>query len=256
MSRVLAFVDRSPCDVAVVKTAASLADLIGATVDAITVRPPDGGRPDVGPSDVRVIRGEAVPDLLTQLRFADVAFGVLGSRSIHAKPELAGHVALALLKASPVPLVLVPPHGHGLPAKGPRFLLPLDGTTETTTALEPIATLLANADAEVLMLHVFDSASIPPFIDSTEDLDILAAEFVLRHLPEHSTKCVLRIGDPGPHIIEVTGSEQLDGIIVAWRQDLSAGRAEVVRHLIRETHVPLMFVPIDTSLRSTVVATR
>jgi hypothetical protein len=105
------------------------------------------------------------------------------------------------------------------------------------------------------MLHVFDSTSIPPFIDSSEDLDILAAEFVLRHLPEHSAKCVLRIGDPGPHIIEVAGTEQLDGIIVAWRQDLSAGRAEVVRHLIRETHVPLVFVPIGKRRRTTAVTT-
>jgi hypothetical protein len=244
MSRVLAFVDRSPSDAAVVRTATALADLIGAPVDTITVRTHDGDEPAADPDNVRVIHGEAVRDLLIQLRSDDVAFGVLGSRSVHAKPELAGHVALALLTASPVPLVLVPPHGNDLPAQRPRFLLPLDGTTETTTALEPIATLLANADAEVLVLHVFDSGSIPPFIDSSEDLDILAAEFLLRHLPEHSERCVLRIGAPGPHIIGVVDTEELDGIIIAWQQDLSPGRAEVVRHLIREAHVPIVFVPI------------
>jgi len=35
--------------------------------------------------------------------------------------------------------------------------------------------------------------------------------------------------------------------MVAWRQDLSPGRAEVIRHLVRRDLRPLIVVPIPTS---------
>lgn len=251
MTRVLAFIDHSPCATGVVHTAASLAALVGATVDIIWVAEPDHAAPPESPHQARVLHGEPASVMLHELRSSDVVFGVLGSRSVRPKAEVAGHVTLALLEASPVPLVLVPPDGRDLPAERPRFLVPLDGTTDTASALAPIAKLLTAAGAVVVVLHVFSSSSIPSFLGSSHDLDILAEEFLLRHLPEGALSCELRIGHPGPQIIDVAKDQDFDGIAVAWRQDLSPGHAEVLRHLVQETRLPLVVVPIRQPLIST-----
>jgi hypothetical protein len=244
MSRVLAFVDHSPSAAGVVAAATSLAAWVGAAVDVIFVAEPGSPAPPEDPHRARVIRGEPETVLLDELQCSDVAFGVLGSRSVRSKPEGAGHVTLALLAASPVPLVLIPPDSRALPTEQPRLLLPLDGAMETTTALAPVANLLSKAGAVIIVLHVFNSSTIPPVLESSHDLDILAEEFLLQHVPGVGEACELRIGQPALHIVDVTDEQDVDAVLVAWRQALSPGRAEVLRHLVREIHVPLVIVPI------------
>jgi len=247
MTRIVACLDRSPCDAAVLRTADALAGLLGATVDAVNVSRPDDAAVGDRPDRARVLSGDPAQVLLAELGSEDVALGVIGSRSVRAKSAVAGHVAMELLASSPVPLAVVAPGGASLPADRPQILIPLDGAVATTEAVAPLANALASAGAGVVFLHVFDSGSLPPFVSSADDLAILAEEFLDRHLPERTEPCELRLGEPGEHIGDVADAHGADAIMVAWRQDLSPGRAEVIRHLVRRDLRPLIVVPIPTS---------
>lgn len=176
MSRIIACVNHSPCDAAVLRTAESLAPLIGATVDAVNVERPGGRRSPDDLDHARTLSGDPVRVLLDELRSDDVVLGVIGSRSVDAKAGMAGHVATELLEASPVPLAVVSPGGSALPADHPRLLIPLDGGAETNEAVAPLANTLTAAGASVVFLHVFDSGSLPPFVSSPDDVGILAEE--------------------------------------------------------------------------------
>ena len=244
MTRIVACLDLSPSDAPVLRTADALAGLLGATVDAVNVSRADDASVVDRPARSRVLSGDPASVLLDELRSDDVVLGVIGSRSVRAKPAVAGHVAMELLASSPVPLAVVAPGGASLPADHPQILIPLDGADATTEAVAPVANALASGGAGVVFLHVFDSGSVPPFLSSVEDLEILAEEFLDRHLPERTEPCELRLGEPGQHIGDVADAHEADAIMVAWRQDLSPGRAEVIRHLVRRDLRPLIVVPI------------
>lgn len=246
MTRIVACLDRSPSDAPVLRTADALARLLGVTVDAVNVSRPDDVSVADRPERSRVLSGDPASVLLDELRSDDVVLGVIGSRSVRAKPAVAGHVAMELLASSPVPLAVVAPGGTSLPADHPQILIPLDGADATTEAVAPLANALASGGAGVVFLHVFDSASVPPFVSSADDLEILAEEFLDRHLPERTEPCELRLGEPGDHIGDVADAHDADAIMVAWRQDLSPGRADVIRHLVRRDLRPLIIVPIPT----------
>jgi len=242
MRRVLGFVDDSPCTTSVISTAESLGRLLNADVDLISVEEPGHGPPE-RTHGVRMVTGDAAEVLAVELAAHDVAFAVMGSRSTHTKSEPLGHVTNALLQSSPVPLAIVPPSGESLPQQ-PRLLVPLDGTGETTTAVRDVAERLTEAGANIVGLHVYDSSSVPPFVDSLRNLETIAEEFAERHLPGRTERCELRIGDPGLHIIELAQLDEIDGIILAWHQRLSAGRAEVLRYVLRQLSVPILIIPI------------
>ncbi len=243
MTRLLALLDDSPTMFSVLRTASSLATVIDATVDAIHVRPPGDDSPDVHVGDdVRVLVGDPDQVLRRELEADDVIAAVLASRSTRAKPI--GHLARSLVATSPVPLIVLPPDHRGLVTTHPQLLVPLDGVMATTTAISPIVRALTDAGAHVRVVHFYDSAALPPFVATSEELGVLAEEFGRRHLPEHAERCVVRVGDPAHHIIEEAIEQPADAIVVAWSQDLGPGRAEVIRRLLGESPVPLIVAPI------------
>jgi nucleotide-binding universal stress UspA family protein len=234
MSRVLAFTDDSPTAADVLTAAATIAQLIGATVEA--VRAVDD--PDVGRS------------LIAQLDADDVAFGVIGSRSVASKPEAVGHVAEAVLIGAPAPLVVVPPGGRPLVGDGLVLLLPLDGRLETSEAAVPIAAALTGRLGNVITLHVFDSSTVPMFVTSIDDQEVIANEFLATHCGDHSDRIHLRLGHAAAEILDVAAEEHADAIVLTWSQDLSPGHADTIRQLLHETTVPIILQPIGTVHRS------
>lgn len=237
MTRILAFVDESLSARSVLRTAEALAGLFNADVAAITATEPDG-QLSTDPEEY----------LLEKLRADDVAFGVLGTRAVASKPEPVGHVAAALLAQSPVPLALVPPVDGELSATPPTLLLPLDGKPETEAALAPLAKRLHDAGARIVVMHVYSSQTVPPFIESINDIETLAVEFLVQHLPDLGEECDLRIGEAGVEILDRASSGDIDAVILAWRQDLSPGRAAVIARLLREIRIPLLMVPMKERL--------
>lgn len=50
-------------------------------------------------------------------------------------------------------------------------------------------------------------------------------------------------------VLRIAAAEQAMLIAVAWSQDLSPGRAELVTALLSSTRVPLLLLPVATALR-------
>lgn len=244
MTRVVAFLDESPVAAAVLTTARAVARLLDATVDAIRVTPttaPPPGHERAG--EIRLITGTPESALVAELEAPDVAIGVIGARSLASKPEALGHVATTLILNASTPLVVVPPGARPLSVEGLVFLLPLDGETETTYAAVPIASQLTARLGEVLTLHVFDSSTVPMFITSPHDQEVIASEFLARHSGECSDRMHLRLGHAASEILDVAHQERVGAIVLTWNQDLSPGRAQVIQRLLRESPVPVVLQP-------------
>lgn len=244
MSRVIAFLDDSPVAALVQTTANTIARLLGATVDAVRMVDPAIGADRTPRSGARSVVGSPETDLASELEAGDVDFGVVGSRAIESKPAAIGHIAESLIVGSAAPLVVVPPGGRPLAGDDLVFLLPLDGRPETTTAATPIVSSLTARLGDVITMHVFDSSTIPMFIASTHDQEVIAKEFLATHALDSSTKMHLRLGQPAAEILDVAQREDVDAIILAWNQDLRPGRAQVIQRLLRESPIPIVLQPI------------
>lgn len=253
MRRVLACVDASPSARAVAETAEALGELLRAAVDIVTVNEagivPDTLLQDRGPESipVRALTGEVVPALLAELSSDEVIVAVVGARAVAAKTEVLGHIARKLLERSAVPLVVVPPTAV-VPSKRPSVLVPLDGAVATDRAIVDMVGRLADFGVDLLVVHVLDATTMPRVIDTADDIRVLANEFGLRHIPT-ARHIELRLGDPAGEILDVIHRIEAEGAgvdaaLIGWRQDLSPGRADVVRRLLREAAVPLIMVPI------------
>lgn len=245
MTRILAFLDGSPSSSAVRRTADHFAPLVGAKVDCVHVHDPatsDAPPSDLG-DDVRLLSGDPAETMLEEVQSSGVVGAVLGARAIRGKPV--GRIALSLATRSPVPLLVLPPGHSGLTTDRPRLMIPLDGSDTTTAALGPLATTLAKAGARLRLVHFFDSARLPPFVDAEEEVRVLAEEFRRHHLTDQAETCDLRLGDPAQHMIDASADQPTDAILIAWHQDLGPGRAEVVRRLLRESPLPIITLPSD-----------
>lgn len=196
--------------------------------------------------DLQVRSGPVVPTLTEVVAAPEVAVAVVG-RGRPARPDRpTGHVALALIEATDTPTLLVPPEtSAGSHAPLDTVLLPLDGAPETEAAVAPTIRLLADAELEVVVVHVLADEQVPAFLDQAHhDLDAWGHEFLARHaVTAPMPRIVLRAGTPGRNLLEVASSEAADLIVLGWSQDLSPGRAEVVRLLLAEADVPVLVVP-------------
>ena len=241
MSRIMAFIDYSPVSHGVIGTASALAELVGADLDVVHVRV--DADPLAPGFDARLLDGSVEEVIVDELGAGDVLCGVIGSRSMLAKPQRVGHVADRVLARAMVPLVIVPPTASGIgDTARPTILVPHDDTGATARALGPMLELLAEAGASFIMLHVFDDRSVP-LTDSSHDLDTIAEEFLLRYRGGKPERCELRIGHAGTQIVDVASGRDIDAVLVAWRQQTGPGRADVIMHLFRESDVPLIVVP-------------
>lgn len=106
-----------------------------------------------------LLTGEVVSSLLHHLRETapDLVVMTTHGRSGASRFWL-GSVADSLLRASPVPVMLVPPSAApaSLPGEGmtPRILVPLDGSPEAERIIETLARVMGRAPADVFLLRV------------------------------------------------------------------------------------------------------
>ena len=257
--RVLACLDDSPTADAVLRTAVNVARVVDADLDVISVDP-SGASPPVRPdltglggrtpprARSRVVVGPVEATLVDELAQDDVVIGVLGSRALTAKPELLGHVAHAVLTTSRTPLIVVPPNAAPLTGEGQRFLVPLDGRSRTSRALAPVLADLIDPMGTIVPMHVFDDADVPMFVSSPHDRAVLADEFAARHLGRvvrRTERPRLRIGEPVEEILAAIRRDAADAVVVCWNQLLDQGRAAVIRGLLADGGVPVVFQPID-----------
>jgi hypothetical protein len=93
---------------------------------------------------------------------------------------------------------------------------------------------------------VHDEGSLPPFTDQPQhETESWAREFLARYCPGVELERLhLRVGWPGENIVRVARELEVDMIALGWAQDLSPGRAAVVRAALERSSVPALLVPV------------
>jgi nucleotide-binding universal stress UspA family protein len=245
---VLAAVDDSATAPAVVAVATALAQVVGATAEAIHVAEVghDAATPPSDPP-VRVVIGDVVTELVRAADDPAVSALVVGARRHPRSPDghPVGHVALALLPRLRTPLVVVPPD-VAAPERLHRMLVPLDGTMATARRARAAIDLATAGGLEVTVIHVCDPDRLPMFGDQPQhETHAFAHAFLARYAPGAPVHLELRVGPPATEVLAAAEALDADLLALAWAQILDPGRARVVRHLLAHSPVPLLLLPLE-----------
>lgn len=254
MKRIIAALDNSAAARPVLETALGLGALAGLPVDAVSV----GGEPARSSTTALVARqglglrvlADPVEEALLEAASAeDVAALVIGARGTPGGRRPAGHVALRVMAESGKPVVVVPPDSVGAcPRQFKRVLVPLEGSEESSKPVFDLLSTLVPPDVELVVLHVFTTATTPRFFDRPEhDLDLLGDEFLGRHAPWPGARIEWRTGSAGGQVADACGDAEADLVVLAWSQDISVGHAAVVREVVTRSRIPVLLLPLPAS---------
>lgn len=254
---VLAALDGSAAARAVLETAISVADVFGGTVEGVHVD--DGSDIEVPQTlavrygvplrVVAVVLGDDAVErtLAREITAPDVTVVVVGARALPGAGRRVGHLARAVATASRAPVVVVPPEaarsaGGTREAGVRRALIPLELAAPAPDAVLDCVERLRQAGVDVVAVHVFVDG--PRVADHpVRDLALLGDEFLARSLPGTVADIDLRAGPVGAEILHAAGEAGVDLIVLSWAQDLSPGRAAVVRDVVRSATVPVLLLP-------------
>lgn len=249
MTRVFAAIDTSPCARAVLQTARSVAELFEGTVTALHVSE-NGSDAALQVAheagvELRETTGSPVEAIVAAAQDPDAAAVVLGARGMHGGPRPAGHAALEVITRVSKPVVVVPPGGTA-GARIARVLTPLEGTKESSEAIADTIALAHRRDLEILVLHVHAPDEVPPFQDQPHHaIPAWEREFAARFvsIPHAHVEIIQRVGSAADRVVAAAGDTEADLIALGWSQDLSPGRAEVVRETLAHSAIPVLLVP-------------
>jgi nucleotide-binding universal stress UspA family protein len=253
MTNVMAAINGTPVGRAVLAVAEEVARVLDVSVEAVHVVDKGAGPNISAPATaaaasrsilVRMLDGDVEPALVEQARSPDVRAVVMGLRRTVAGSRPAGHVALGVMVSVLKPVIVVPPT---TPAtfRLRKVLVPVQG--RPADALEDVMTIAKSAELEMVFLHIHDEWSMPSFEDQPHyDVESWSREFLARWVPGAGggTTMELRIGAPEEQILEVARDVGADMIALGWAQDLSPGRATVVRWALEHTPIPLALMPL------------
>lgn len=251
--RVIAFVADSPEARPVIAVASLLGQIFSAQVEAIHVGEelPDDltGLAEERGIDLRLLSGDPMQRIVDEMGPAGVVAGVVGTRGPHG-PRPAGHIALQVISRVSRMMAVVPPQAHIPEAKElRRILVPLDGTEESAQAVRSVCRAFDRPRVEILVLHIFDRATVPSFWDQAQyAAEAWGEEFRARFLESTAARVALRSGTPEDWVLTVGAEEHSDFIALGWSQRLDPGRARVIRRLLSEADLPVLLVPIRTDV--------
>lgn len=229
MSAVLAVLEGGATDHPVGDVAAAMAGVMDATVRRVDLT-------DIAESTRRA-------DLvLTELADTTTVLGVLSGTASLAE------LVWPVLQRTHKPVVLVPAARRPWPQMIGRALIPLNGSAESAAAISETIRLLAHAGVDLVVLHVFDTTTVPKFWDQPAHAEqAWQDEFLARYCDQPGVRLQVRTGVPGEHVLDVATAEQVDLIALGWSQQIDEARAQTLRHTLRDAQVPVLVVPIVTS---------
>jgi nucleotide-binding universal stress UspA family protein len=246
MNTLLAALDTSPGAAAVLDTALRLGKLTGDTVEAVHVR--DGPTESLewlaaqAEVDLRLLEGPVETTLLAAVEEPGVDIAVFGARATTGGRRI-GSNALHVLKSTDKPVAVVPPDVQHIDQPFRRLLVPLEGSEHSSSPIVDTLCPLVVADVELVVLHVFTAATVPPVLDRpNRDLAMWGSEFLARHCP-NASRIELRSGSIAARVNDVCQAEHADLIVLSWSQDSSLGRAAVVRDVLAHSTVPVLLIP-------------
>lgn len=249
MDVVLAAIDASPCAPAVMQTAVSIAELFEATVTALHVRENSSDGPLqmalTAGIELHETTGPPIGAIVAAADEPDVVAVVLGARGVRRGPRPAGHTALEVISRVNKPVVVVPPDGTRA-ARIARVLAPLEGTDESSRAIADVLALAARRGVDILVLHVHTPEAVPPFQDQPHhQVPAWQREFLARFVsaPPARVEIIQRVGTPAERVVAVARDAEADVMALGWSQDLSPGRANVIREALAHSTMPVLLVP-------------
>jgi nucleotide-binding universal stress UspA family protein len=251
MSIVLAAIDDSTAAWPVLQEGRAFASLLDASLKAMHVREP-GKETATAVAEqagipLEITDGDPVTEIARMATDPAVVLVVLGARGQPIDPRPAGHIATAVLEQLNKPVLVVPPEFTSPVARPPilRALIPLEGTAESAGAVAESLRRLAGAGVHLVGLHVFDATTVPRFWDEPGHAEqSFTTEFLARWCADTDVDLRLRRGAAPTTVIEVAEAEDVDLIALGWSQNLSAGRANVVRAALTRSCVPVLLVPV------------
>jgi len=248
MTRVIAAITDDSAASAVLSSAGAIASLFSATVEALHVgeeRAAVVAAAQEAGATLRTVAGEAVETIVRAAGAEDVAAVVIGARGAPGGKRPAGSTAMALVSSLNKPVAVVPPDAV-VERPIERVLVPLDGTASSAAALREIVELAANAELQIVVAHVQRRQSLPPFSDHLpHEVRAWSEEFIARYCPSATDAALeLRVGEPREHVLDIMRASHCDLVALGWGQDLTGGRAAVVRRILAESPVPVLLTPM------------
>jgi nucleotide-binding universal stress UspA family protein len=195
---------------------------------------------------LEVLEGDPVERIVKASAEPGVGVVVVGARRHHAGHRPCGHVASAVIARVRKPVLVVPPNAR-LPETGrfERVLLPLEGTNDSTDAVDGPLQTLAGAGARVTVVHVFHSANVPRFWDQAgHAYQSWATEFLAQWCEQRGAELRLRSGDVVAAILDVAADEAADLILLGWSQNMTGSRARVVSDIIGRSPIPVLLASV------------
>lgn len=254
--RVLAVIGRAGRAEAVLSAGIGLARALGADLQVLHIDP-DGRRSDTDVArrlasglgvPLEVQGGGVAPTVLDETVDADVRLTVTAADAWDEDPTAAGATVRSLLEDATGPVVLLPPPCSPNAAdRYERLLVPHDGAAGTAHAIADTMAGLRDAGVEVVLLHVVDDEHTPWCIDQVRwGVETWRREFLARH-GDPGCDLVLCSGDAVERILAAVHDHAADLVLLGWSQDLSEGRADVVRALLQHAPVPIVLTPVDAA---------
>jgi nucleotide-binding universal stress UspA family protein len=171
-----------------------------------------------------------------------------------------GHVAEAVLRGAPCPVVLVPPARGRKPWDLREVLVPHDGTPTSAATIAPAADLAAASGAELVVVHVATPAPayaaepgtflVPRYVDQPQhEWKAWTREFVDRLCAIGGARRDIRMrlvtaqGEAGAAIVR--SARQSDLIVLGWRGVLEPDRALTMQRVIHDTACPVIVFRLD-----------
>jgi len=256
MKKVLAAVDNSSAGRGVIASARALAALLDAGVEVLYVRV-DGDRTvrqaaEAAGLELRIAEGPVVERLIKEGAADDVVALVVGTRRSHAARRALGRTAAAVATQLPKPILIVPPDADPAPVFR-RVLVPIEGSVSSSLAPRTVFELAAGAEIDAVALHVYDESSVPAFTDQPQhEQPAWEDEFLHRYCPWGlaSVRLETRVGRSGESISRAAEECGCDLIALGWSQELSGGRAPVVREVLELSSRPVLLVPVRSAIDS------
>jgi len=250
MRNVLAAVDLDECARPVLGTAIALAGLLDATAVALHVRERGVASPKelahAAGVELCEVSGTPIEQIAAAAREPQIAALVLGTRGEPGGPQPAGHTAIEVITQLAKPVAVAPPHAQP-PEQFARLLVPLEGTSESSRALDDTISLAHRHQLEILVLHVHSPATVPAFSNhephATQAWD---QEFLARHLaaPHENVKLLRHLGAPAEDVAAIAHETTADLLVLAWSQDLAPGRGQVVSETLARSRIPVLLLPV------------
>jgi nucleotide-binding universal stress UspA family protein len=164
----------------------------------------------------------------------------------HRAGRQPGHVALAVMTQVRKPVLVVPPDVR-LPRseRFQRVLTPLEGTSDSTDSVAAELQALASAGADITVLHVFHSGTVPRFWDQPRHAhQSWGTEFLAQWCDQPGANVRLRRGDVAGAILDVAANDAVDLIALGWSRNMSGDRAKIVREIVSRSTLPVLLAPV------------